>query len=141
VIDSPSVPALAQSGNGFRRHLHLAERHAGSKPGGITPARQTCTVECGTGRAAAVGQTCFRIGAAPRDGETFRFENTRQRRTALRIAWGSRPSANEAAVRSAFDLAEVRSTCGCKIHGAHYEYKAGFFVEINGVDALAREEA
>lgn len=137
MIDSPSVPARAQSGNAFRRYFHLAGRHVASEPGGIMPACQTCTVECGTGRAAALGQTYVRIVAAPREDETFRFQNSPQRR----IAWGSRLSANEAAVCSAFDLALVRSTCGCKIHGARYEYKADFFVQIDGVHALACEEA
>ncbi|MBI5131498.1 MAG: hypothetical protein HZA66_18835 [Rhodopseudomonas palustris] len=137
MIDSPSVPALPQSGDGFRRYLHLAGRHVASKPGGITPACQTCTVECGTGRAAAVGQTYVRIDAAPRDDETFHFQNSPQRR----VVSGSRLSANEAAVCSAFDLAQVRSTCGCKIYGARCEYKADFFVQIDGVDALACEEA
>lgn len=134
MIDSPSMPALAQSGNAFRRYFHLAGRRVASKPGGITPACQSYTVECGTGRAAALGQTYVRIGAARREDETFRFQNSLQRQ----IAWGSRLSANEAAVCSAFDLALVRSTCGCKIHGARYEYKADFFVEIDGVE---REEA
>jgi len=83
------------------------------------PGRLACVPECGAGWGWIIDRCAFRIDAALKDRESFRFERIREHQGSLRIYWGGRLSAGgEAAVREAIDLGEAASQCFCELCGA-----------------------
>ena len=82
------------------------------------PGRLACVPECGAGWGWIIDRCAFRIDAALKDRESFRFERIREHQGSLRIYWGGRLSAGgEAAVREAIDLGEAASQCFCELCG------------------------